>query len=203
MCIHRVYRHNILYWCGVQYGLSCAQDFSLYIIARVACVQENESAVLICLTSLGYGVMSSSLLYTPGGGNRPSNGKLEPVKFNPGKIIYSKELTFKGGSHGSTLSIIPEQKAKEMASKLPVVPASPSNHYANFLKACKGEEKTRSPFSIAGPLSQVFSLGVMAQKLNTTISFDRNSKKITNNKLANQMLVGNEPRKGWEQYYKV
>ena len=83
------------------------------------------------------------------------------------------------------------------------VPASPSNHYANFLKACKGEEKTRSPFSIAGPLSQVFSLGVMAQKLNTTISFDRNSKKITNNKLANQMLVGNEPRKGWEQYYKV
>ena len=133
----------------------------------------------------------------------PSNGKLEPVKFNPGKIIYSKELTFKGGSHGSTLSIIPEQKAKEMASKLPVVPASPSNHYANFLKACKGEEKTRSPFSIAGPLSQVFSLGVMAQKLNTTISFDRNSKKITNNKLANQMLVGNEPRKGWEQYYKV
>ena len=133
----------------------------------------------------------------------PSNGKLEPVKFNPGKIIYSKELTFKGGSHGSTLSIIPEQKAKEMASKLPVVPASPSNHYANFLKACKGVEKTRSPFSIAGPLSQVFSLGVMAQKLNTTISFDRNSKKITNNKLANQMLVGNEPRKGWEQYYKV
>ena len=133
----------------------------------------------------------------------PSNGKLEPVKFNPGKIIYSKELTFKGGSHGSILSIIPEEKAKEMASKLPVVPASPSNHYANFLKACKGEEKTRSPFSIAGPLSQVFSLGVMAQKLNTTISFDRNSKKITNNKLANQMLVGNEPRKGWEQYYKV
>ena len=133
----------------------------------------------------------------------PSNGKLEPVKFNPGKIIYSKELTFKGGSHGSILSIIPEEKAKEMASKLPVVPVSPSNHYANFLKACKGEEKTRSPFSIAGPLSQVFSLGVMAQKLNTTISFDRNSKKITNNKLANQMLVGNEPRKGWEQYYKV
>ena len=133
----------------------------------------------------------------------PSNGKLEPVKFNPGKIIYSKELTFKGGSHGSILSIIPQEKAKELASKLPVVPASPSNHYANFLKACKGEEKTRSPFSIAGPLSQVFSLGVMAQKLNTTISFDRNSKKITNNKLANQMLVGNEPRKGWEQYYKV
>ena len=46
----------------------------------------------------------------------PSNGKLEPVKFNPGKIIYSKELTFKGGSHGSILSIIPEEKEIGRAS---------------------------------------------------------------------------------------
>ena len=59
----------------------------------------------------------------------PSNGALKPAKLNPGKIIYSKELTFKGGSHGSTLSIIPEEKAKEMASRLPVVPESPSNHW--------------------------------------------------------------------------
>jgi len=90
-----------------------------------------------------------------------------------------------------------------MASKLPVVPVSTSNHYANFLKACKGEEKTRSPFAIAGPLSQVFSLGVMAQKMNTKISFDRNTKQVTNNKAANDFLVGLPPRKGWEQYYKV
>jgi len=132
-----------------------------------------------------------------------SNGKIQPSKLNPGKIIYSKELTFKGGSHGSTLSIIPEEKAKDLASKLPEVPVSPSNHYANFLKACKGEEKTRSPFEIAGPLSQIFSLGVMAQKLNTKLEFDRATKTITNNKLANQLLVGLDPRKGWEQYYKI
>ncbi len=144
----------------------------------------------------GYGVVGLDPNIPP-----PSNGKLEPVKFNPGKIIYSKELTFKGGSHGSTLSIIPEEKAKEMAAKLPEVPVSPSNHYANFLKACKGEEKTRSPFAIGGPLSQVFCLGVLAQKLNTQLTFDRTSKKITNNSMANDMLVGLPPRKGWEQYY--
>lgn len=132
-----------------------------------------------------------------------SNGKIQPAKLNPGKIIYSKELTFKGGSHGSTLSIIPEEKAKEMASKLPEVPASPSNHYANYLKACMGQEQTRSPFEIAGPLSQVFCLGVMAQKLNTKLEFDRNTHKITNNSMANEMLTGLPPRKGWEQYYKV
>jgi predicted dehydrogenase len=129
-----------------------------------------------------------------------ANGKIQPSKLNPGKIIYSKDLTFKGGSHGSTLSILGDA-GKDL--KLPEVPKSPSNHYANFLKACMGQEKTRSPFAIAGPLSQVFSLGVLAQRLNARLEFDRNTKLITNNKLANQLLVGPAPRKGWEQYYKI
>ena len=146
----------------------------------------------------GYGASSLDPNIPP-----PSNGAIKPVKLNPGKIIYSKDLTFKGGSHGSTLSIIPEEKAKEMASRLPVVPVSPSNHWKNFLLACKGEEQTRSPFSIAGPLSQVFCLGVLAQWLDVKLEFDRNKKVITNNKLANDLLVGPPPRKGWEQYYKV
>jgi hypothetical protein len=132
-----------------------------------------------------------------------SVGKIQPAKLNPGKEIYSKDLIFKGGSHGSALSIIPADKAKEMESKLPEVPKSPSNHYANFLKGCKGEEETRSPFEIAGPLSQVFNLGVLAQQLNTKIVFDRDKKQITNNALANQLLVGTPPRKGWEEFYKL
>ncbi len=133
----------------------------------------------------------------------PTNGQIQPSKLNPGKIIYSEELTFKGGSHGSTLSIIPEEKAKEMESKLPEVPQSPSNHYANFLLACKGQERTRSPFSIAGPLCQVFCLGVLAQRLNAKLLFDRETKQITNNDAANQMLISTAPRKGWEDFYKL
>jgi len=131
----------------------------------------------------------------------PSDGKLQPAKLNPGKIIYSKDLTFKGGSHGSTLSIIPIDKARDMKSSLPEVPKSPSNHAENFLKACKGEEKCRSSFDIAGPLSQVFTLGVMAQRLNTKLKFDRETKKITNNSLANALLYGEAPRRGWEEFY--
>jgi len=131
------------------------------------------------------------------------NGKIQPAKLNPGKEIYSKELTFKGGSHGSTLSIIPEEKAKKMAPKLPEVPKSPSNHYANFLLGCKGQEKCRSSFDIAGPLSQVFNLGVIAQQVNTKLLFDRKTKQITNNDLANKLLVGTPPRKGWEEFYKL
>jgi len=146
----------------------------------------------------GYGVSGLDPNIPP-----PSTGALEPAKLNPGKIIYSKELTFKGGSHGSTLSIIPEEKARDLASSLPEVPQSTSNHFKNFLLACKGEEKTRSPFEISGPLSQVFSLGVIAQRLNEKLEFNSRTKQITNNAVANQLLAGPPPRPGWEQYYKV
>ena len=90
-----------------------------------------------------------------------------------------------------------------MAASLPKVPASTSNHFKNFLLACKGQEQTRSPFSIAGPLSQVFCLGVITQWTGETIKFDRTKKIITNNKKANELLVGPPPRKGWEEYYKI
>jgi hypothetical protein len=91
----------------------------------------------------------------------------------------------------------------DLAGKLPEVPASTSNHFENFLLACQGEEKCRSPFAVAGPLCQAMALGVIAQRLNTTLAFDPASKKITNNKTANELLAGVPPRKGWAQYYKL
>ena len=148
----------------------------------------------------GYGVskMSSDVPMING---KPAAASA--VKLNPGTIMYSKDLIFKRGSHGATTQIIPEAKAKEMESKLPEVPKSPSNHYENFLLACMGEEKTRSPFEKFGPLCQVFCLGVMAQRLNEKIIFVRETKRIVNNRFADAMLTSTPPRKGWEEFYKM
>ncbi|MDR0510947.1 MAG: Gfo/Idh/MocA family oxidoreductase [Rikenellaceae bacterium] len=132
-----------------------------------------------------------------------AGGKIQPAKLNPGKEIYSKELTFKGSSHGSTLSIIPPDRARAMGGKLPEVPESPSNHYANFLLSVLGREKPRSPFSISSPLSQVFCLGVIAQWTGERLRFDRQTNQITNNPMANQLLRGPVSREGWEEYYKA
>ena len=92
---------------------------------------------------------------------------------------------------------------QKIMAKYPKVPKSPSNHFENFLLACNGIEKTRSPFEINGVLSQVFSLGVMAQRLNTQLFFDSRTKQITNNEFANAMLAGLPPRKGWDEFYKL
>ena len=133
----------------------------------------------------------------------PSSGTIDTKKRPPGKVIYGEGLTFKGGSHATTLKIIPESKAQDMASKLPAVPRSPSNHFKNFLLSCKGEEKCRSSFAVAGPLCQAMALGVIAQRVNAKLTFDRDTKQITNHKVANELLAGVPARKDWEQFYKL
>lgn len=152
----------------------------------------------------GYDSVTASVDNTippPGGASAaPARQSRRPQS---GKIIYSKELTFKGGTHSAPLFIIPEAKAKEMASKLPVVPKSPSDHYVNFLKACLGEEKTRSPFQTFAPLAQIFSLGIIAIRRNKKLIFNRETKEITNDRFANSLLTDRPPRKGWESYYTI
>jgi predicted dehydrogenase len=133
----------------------------------------------------------------------PSTGSIDTKKRPPGKVIYGEGLTFKGGSHAATLQILPSEKAKDIQSKLPSVPKSPSNHYVNFLRACQGEEKTRSNFAVAGPLCQAMAIGIIAQRVNAKLTFDPVTKQITNHKVANGLLAGVPPRKDWEQYYQL
>ncbi len=136
----------------------------------------------------------------------PASGQNVPGQdssLSPGKVIYSKNLTFRGGTHGATLNIIPPEVAKEMEGKLPEVPPAPSNHYANFLNACMGKEKTHSPFEIFGPMCQTFCLGIIAIRTQRKITFDRVTNTIFNDPFANSLLTDRPPRKGWEEYYKM
>jgi hypothetical protein len=119
-----------------------------------------------------------------------------------GKFIYSKTLTFLGGTHGDTLRIIPEERMNEMAASLPKVGGGFSDHATNFVLACQGKEESRSPFHVSGPLSQVLLLGVMAQRLGGRLAFDPSRREFAGNAEANRMLAGPPPRPGWEQYYR-
>jgi predicted dehydrogenase len=126
-----------------------------------------------------------------------------PTTLNsPGKVLYSKDLVFQGGHHGDPLRIVPREKYKAMRDSLPTFSQKNSNHYANFLLACKGEEEARSPFRISGELTQVFNLGVLSQRFGGELEFDRTRKQITNNKAANTLLDP-VPRKGWEEFYRL
>lgn len=124
---------------------------------------------------------------------------------NAGKIIHSKELVFRGASHGSTLRIVPNQKFRELtqAGVLPEYETKLPDHAENFLMACRGEAEANSPFSVGGPLNQMFNLGILAQQFGGSITFDRESKQITSHDRGSEMLAGAPPRPGWEQYYRL
>jgi predicted dehydrogenase len=118
-----------------------------------------------------------------------------------GKFIYSKTLVFKGGTHGDTLRIVPEARMAEMAPKLPKIAGGFSDHATNFVLACQGKEETRSPFHVSGPLTQVFLLGIVAQRLGGRLVFDTERRQFSDNPAANRLLAGPAPRAGWERYY--
>jgi hypothetical protein len=55
---------------------------------------------------------------------------------------------------------------------------------------------------VSGPLTQVFLLGVIAQRLGGRLEFDPARRVITNNAEATALLAGPAPREGWEAYYR-
>ncbi|MEM9280950.1 MAG: hypothetical protein AAGA96_03925 [Verrucomicrobiota bacterium] len=120
----------------------------------------------------------------------------------PGKIIYGKDLTFMGDSHSSPLVVVPKEKYLDIRSELPRTSGKNSDHFENFLLSCKGEEETRSPFSVSGVLTQVFNLGIIAQRLGGTLEFDPASGTFASNEAA-QALLDPAPRAGWEEFYNL
>lgn len=149
----------------------------------------------------GPGMPAMSINWYDGVQNKPPQPKeLQGKKSVPGcgKVIYSDDLTFLGGTHSGKLSIISDTKVN-----LPEIPAGKTNqnHMKNFILAAMGKEECNSKFAVSGPLTQVFMLGCIAQRLGGTLKFDTEKKEITNNKRANELLKGHAPRKGWEEYY--
>lgn len=125
------------------------------------------------------------------------------LKEEAGKFIYSRQMVFKGGTHGETLRIIPEARMQELAPTLPKIAGGFSDHPTNFILACQGKEESRSPFRVSGPLTQVFLLGVIAQRLGGRLEFDSARRVFTDNAEATAMLAGPAPREGWERYYRA
>ena len=117
----------------------------------------------------------------------------------PGKEVYQKDGTvWQSLSHKHPLHLVGDHGAK-----LPDFPHETDSHYRAFIRAVKGETKTTSPFSVAAPLSQLFCLGNVAQRVRRGFAFDPAKGAILGDEYAAYFLKGPAPRKGWEEYYKA
>lgn len=126
-----------------------------------------------------------------------NDGLIDPP-LKPGKEIYLADGTvWQGLSHASTLV-----RCGAQDEPVPEFEKAHNDHYRNFLLAVKGEEEAKSPFHIAAPLSEIFCLGVAAQRLNRGFKFDPVKKCAIGDAEVDMLLKGPAPRRGWEEYYR-
>ena len=152
------------------------------------------------------------LTWRDGGGYHPKVaeqyhiGGKAPRLGGAGTLLHradGKYALTRGSHSGSSNIVSADPKYREQYAEA-LKPNGPRfNHGASFTAACKGEDKTLSPFSIAGDLTKTLMLGIVCQSLNEELNFDRKREKFINNDRANALLEGPAPRKGWEEFYKM
>ena len=102
-------------------------------------------------------------------------------------------------TYGSRPRVYPESVAREAEEVPQTYNRTGKSHEMNFVDACKGMDQTVSPFSYAGPLTEVMHLGTVALRTGPGIPlhFDAPNMRFTNNDEANAYLT-REYRPGWE-----
>ena len=98
--------------------------------------------------------------------------------------------------HNGFAKLLPADKFVDFKTPKQTLAASPG-HHQQWINACKTGSPTGSPFSYAGPFTEIVLLGNVAYRVGKTIEYDPAQMKITNDKAAN-MLLSKSYRKGWE-----
>lgn len=133
-----------------------------------------------------------------------SENQESPKLEGAGSLFYSDDnpTAILRGHHGASPALVSKDDQKKYGAQLKEVIMPEDDHFSSFIKACMGEGSTNSPFSIGAELTQVFALGIIAQYLNTDLTFDPKTKQFIGNDTANALL--NPPaREEWASYYKL
>ena len=136
------------------------------------------------------------------GGLLPKRSPYLPDDFQlwpGGGIMYEGEkgvLVHKG--HGTDHTLYPASLMEEYADTPETYERVGTTHEMNWANACKGVGEAVSPFSYAGPLTEMMNLGIVAARTGYGVQIEWDEKKgeVTNVPEANQYLH-REYREGW------
>jgi predicted dehydrogenase len=136
------------------------------------------------------------------GGHHPTReiAELAPNKPFPdtGAILIGERG--KISYYGFSPRLLPESKMKEFVNRPPkTIPRCASDHFGEWITACKGGRPAFSNFDHAGPLTEFVLLGNMAIRAGRgkEVLWDGANMKCTNRPELNQFVHG-VYRKGWE-----
>ena len=132
----------------------------------------------------------------------PNSGRARCSRRRPASSSTAARSSSRAARTATRCASFPRSGCSELAPSLPKIAGGFSDHATNFVLACQGKEESRSPFRVSGPLTQVFLLGVIAQRLGGRLEFDPARRVFTDNAEATALLAGPAPRAGWERYYR-
>jgi hypothetical protein len=129
---------------------------------------------------------SREILELPEGREIPDNGQI--IVGDKGKMSL----------RGAGPRLMPESRMKEFKRPAPSIPRCESDHFREWVTACKGGRPAFSNFDHAGPLTEMVLLGNFALRagLGKRVEWDGPNMKCTNMPELNQ-FVKREYRKGW------
>lgn len=128
-------------------------------------------------------------------------GTHKPERWTNGEIPQWGNGVLFVGTHGMLLSdyrkhvLLPEPKFADFQPPEPFIPDSPG-HHEEWVRACRGEGTTGSPFSYAGPLTEANHLGNVAFRVGKKIEWDA-KKMICRGCPEADPFIRREPREGW------
>ena len=125
----------------------------------------------------------------------PSDELLGDEDINGSLFVGDKGMVTTG-CYGERTRLVPNARMADYRKPQPLLTRSPG-HYQDWIRSCKGGEKSCSNFSVAGPFVQWMLLGVIAMKFEGKLEWDPQKMQFTNNKEANEYLKP-KFRKGWK-----
>jgi predicted dehydrogenase len=102
-------------------------------------------------------------------------------------------------TYAARVRLLPEARNNDYKLPPEVLTRSPG-HHRDWIRACKGGERSCSDFSIAGPFTEWILLATIATRMDGKLEWDSTKMRFTNNDDANKYVKPNF-RKAWAQVW--
>ncbi|NLN92009.1 MAG: Gfo/Idh/MocA family oxidoreductase [Candidatus Hydrogenedens sp.] len=115
-----------------------------------------------------------------------------------GSLFIGSDGFITAGEYGGKARLLPDSRMADYSMPDKTLErVSGSNHYRNFIDACKGGAPAVSNFDYAGPFTEMVLFGNIALRLDKALEFDSKAMKIINDSAAEAWLTKSY-RAGWE-----
>jgi len=113
-----------------------------------------------------------------------------------GSLFVGEKGFITTGTYGEGTRLLPAESMKDYKMPPQFLTRSPG-HYRDWIRACKGGERSCSDFSLAAPFTEWILLGVIALRYEGKLEWDSTKMRVTNRPEANELLKP-KIRKGWQ-----